>query len=733
MRLLFELPQTEKRAINEKLKGEPILYCTPYDIGGDGNLTEGWIVITRNKLFNIHDGEIILNVNIKEAKNYKSYVMVGNGILEADINGETMIIARYSMKHVPRYAYIARILNLLAEGKKINIKSDEDENICPKCGRALKKGSKVCRHCLNKAAVLKRLMGMAKPHWKLLAIAVALFWVLTGISLVTPYVHRLFIDNCLLPKSTKVKPGLSSILFYVGLITLLQILNTLVTYVRGKVMVNVGSNLSAELRNMVYKKIQSLSLDYLSKRKTGDLMNRVTKDTERIKGFIQNQAVFGINQILILIGICIILFATNWKLALMIILPMPVVILFIRITWKKVHSMLHKQWRSMDKANSLLQDILSGIRIVKSFGQEEKEIERFKSASRDFADCSGGNEKYFNTIFPAINYVMGAGQFFVMYYGGKLVLKHEMQIGELVQFTQYVGMLYGSLNFMSFLPRMFADAMTAVERIFEIIDAEPDIKDSKDAKHKDIKGEIILKNVTFGYHSYEPVLENINMDVTPGEMIGLVGHSGAGKSTLINLIMRLYDVDDGEILIDGVDIKDISQKDLRSQIGVVLQENFLFTGTILENIRYSKPNASLEEIITAAKIANAHDFIIRFPDGYDTMVGENGHNLSGGERQRISIARAILNNPKILILDEATASLDIEAEQQIQEALGRLVKDRTTFAIAHRLSTLKNANRLLVIDRGKQAEMGTHDELIRKKGIYYRLVMAQRQMTRVRK
>ncbi|HBM80693.1 MAG TPA: ABC transporter ATP-binding protein, partial [Clostridiaceae bacterium] len=539
--------------------------------------------------------------------------------------------------------------------------------------------------------------------------------------------------NCLLPKSTKVKPGLSSILFYVGLITLLQILNTLVTYVRGKVMVNVGSSLSAELRNMVYKKIQSLSLDYLSKRKTGDLMNRVTKDTERIKGFIQNQAVFGINQILILIGICIILFATNWKLALMIILPMPVVILFIRITWKKVHSMLHKQWRSMDKANSLLQDILSGIRIVKSFGQEEKEIERFKSASRDFADCSGGNEKYFNTIFPAINYVMGAGQFFVMYYGGKLVLKHEMQIGELVQFTQYVGMLYGSLNFMSFLPRMFADAMTAVERIFEIIDAEPDIKDSKDAKHKDIKGEIILKNVTFGYHSYEPVLENINMDVTPGEMIGLVGHSGAGKSTLINLIMRLYDVDDGEILIDGVDIKDISQKDLRSQIGVVLQENFLFTGTILENIRYSKPNASLEEIITAAKIANAHDFIIRFPDGYDTMVGENGHNLSGGERQRISIARAILNNPKILILDEATASLDIEAEQQIQEALGRLVKDRTTFAIAHRLSTLKNANRLLVIDRGKQAEMGTHDELIRKKGIYYRLVMAQRQMTRVRK
>lgn len=320
----------------------------------------------------------------------------------------------------------------------------------------------------------------------------------------------------------------------------------------------------------------------------------------------------------------------------------------------------------------------------------------------------------------------------MLYYGSQLVLGEKMKLGQLVQFTQYVSMLYGPLSFMSFLPRMFADAMNAIGRVFEIIDEEPEIADTGHVVHHRIKGRVEFRNVTFGYQSHEPVLENINLEVSPGEMIGLVGHSGAGKSTLINLIMRLYDVDDGQILIDGIDIRDIPLQDLRSQIGVVLQETFLFSGTILDNIRYSKPDATMDEIIMAAKIANAHDFIVKFPDGYDTKVGENGYNLLGGERQRIAIARAILHNPRILILDEATASLDTESEQLIQEALARLVKDRTTFAIAHRLSTLKNANRLMVIDKGKKAELGTHDELLKKKGIYYGLVMAQRQMFKVR-
>lgn len=270
---------------------------------------------------------------------------------------------------------------------------------------------------------------------------------------------------------------------------------------------------------------------------------------------------------------------------------------------------------------------------------------------------------------------------------------------------------------------------TSTERIFDVIEQDPDIKEAPNAVSHEIQGEITFDNVTFGYQSYEPVLENINITIKPGEMLGLVGHSGAGKSTFINLVMRLYDVDEGSIKIDGIDLRHIKKEDLNRQIGVVLQETFLFSGSILENVRYSKPDATFEEIILACKLANAHDFIIKLPDGYDTLVGERGHRVSGGERQRIAIARAILSNPRILILDEATSSLDTNTELKIQEALRRLVKGRTTIAIAHRLSTLKFADRLMVIDKGKKAELGTHKELMDLKGIYYGLVAAQLKMS----
>jgi ATP-binding cassette subfamily B protein len=320
----------------------------------------------------------------------------------------------------------------------------------------------------------------------------------------------------------------------------------------------------------------------------------------------------------------------------------------------------------------------------------------------------------------------------VWFLGGHQVLGEGLTLGTLTAFIWYLGMFYGPIQVLTHISDWLSHTFTAAERIFEVLDLKPDVGDAPDAAPMPhLEGRLEFHDVTFGYEKHNPVLKNVSLIVEPGEMIGFVGHSGAGKTTMINLICRFYDVDEGALLIDGVDLRKIRYDDLRRQMGVVLQETFLFDGTVAENIAYAKPDATLEEIMNAARAANAHDFIVNFPDGYNTPVGERGQRLSGGERQRIAIARAILHNPRILILDEATSSVDTETERQIQEALARLIKGRTTFAIAHRLSTLRNAHRLLVLEQGKQAELGTHEELMEKKGTYYKLVEMQTELGRI--
>lgn len=728
MKLLYELPEKEQKLTEELIKNNEILCCIPFDLNGSGVFTDGWLIITSQKYIVIENCLLQSYETITDGENYKLINNIGNGVIEASFNGIDRVIVRFSMSHLPRYTYVAHILDGLSKGEIHQIKSDEEEDMCPKCGRHLRKGSKVCRHCMNKKVVFNRFISLIKPHWVPLAITFPIFWVTTGLSLINPVIYRKLIDDYLMKNKAEAR----AIFLLILIIGLSDLARTILDIIKNRLMIKVGSGISRDLRKTVFSKIHSLPIRYMDGRKTGDLMNRVNGDTATIQDFIANNASYGINQLLLFILVGGVMFTLNWKMSLLILVPVPVICYIWTWLRRRFSSMYHTQWKIQDKCNSILQDILNGIKVVKAFGMENREVARFSDVSKKLADITARNEKTYNTIFPFLNFIMGIGNFLILYYGGNLILKQHMQLGELIQFTQYAAMIYGPLGWLTFFPRALTQVAVSIERIFEILDEEPEIKQLEQIDIKEIDGRVSFKNITFGYKSYEPIIKNITLDVKPGEMIGLVGHSGAGKSTLINLVLRLYDVDEGQLLIDENDIRSIEQRALRSHIGVVLQETFLFSGTILQNITYAKADASLEDVIRAAKIANAHDFIMNFPDGYDTKVGERGQRLSGGEKQRIAIARAILHDPKILILDEATASVDTETEYQIQEALGRLVKNRTTFAIAHRLSTLRNATRLLVLDQGNPIELGTHEELMKARGKYYSLVMAQRDMTKTK-
>nr|MDD6335572.1 ABC transporter transmembrane domain-containing protein [bacterium] len=729
MNLLQTPPESQKQALDAALAGEALLECLPCDIGVDGKLGQGVIAVTPTRILRIWEGALESAFDLADFTQINARAMIGNGIFEGQNKaGEPVLFGRFSMYQVPRYMQLARVVTRRIQKLPPPPDSKLEDRRCPKCGRMLPRNMRICPSCIDRGKMLKKLMSLSKPYWGVLLLAVFLMMLGNVVSLLSPYVSRYMVDNLLVPRtgSMALLAGLCGLMFSMTLA------GTIINIFRGRMMVRLGARLSGDLRTMVYTKIQAMSLGYMNTHRTGDLMNRITGDTNRIKNFIEQQMPMVLNTVIMLIALVVILFTFDWRFAILVIIPVPVSVGILRLFNKRTHRMYHAQWRLSDKANSLLQDILSGIRVVKSFGKEQQEVGRYAIACRRMADKTKRNERMFNTLYPLVGLLMGLGNFFVMYYGSVLVLGEQMSVGQLVQYSTYAGMLFGPLNYLTNIPRWFAQTMTSAERVYEVLDEEPEIADIQSPEHGEIKGHVVFDHVTFGYEAYEPVLHDVSLEVQPGEIIGLVGASGSGKSTLTNLVLRLYDVQEGQLTIDGVDIRNLAMDDLRRQIGVVLQENFLFAGSIFENIRYAKPDATPEEVIRAAKIANAHDFITKFPDGYDTIVGENGQKLSGGERQRVAIARAILHNPRILILDEATASLDTETEKLIQDALQQLMKGRTVFAIAHRLSTLKNANRLVVLDKGRIAEMGPHDELLRQKGIYYHLVMMQRQLGRMR-
>ncbi|HEO69790.1 MAG TPA: DUF1854 domain-containing protein, partial [Candidatus Hydrogenedentes bacterium] len=506
----------------------------------------------------------------------------------------------------------------------------------------------------------------------------------------------------------------------------------LVLWQRERLAVMVSNRLGYELRQDVFRKMEDLAVQYHDTHPTGQLMTRCSQDIEALQGFI-NQLTSGFGYQLILVAsVAVVMFTASWKLALIACLPAPVVMACTVFYYQYIVLRWRKFWTRRSNLSNVLHASLTGIRVVKAFAQEAREGERFRQYSGTLRDA-GLDVGYSQAMFyPTMSFVFQLGSFFIWFYGGRAVLQGldtDLTLGKLMMFLGYLGMFYAPLNSLTQMSTWFTSFTTQAHRVFEVLDHEPEITETPDSVEVEIQGAVRFDDVTFGYDPHIPVLREVSFSVRPGEMIGIVGHSGSGKSTTINLIMRFYEANEGTIFVDDIPIRRIRKNCLRRQLGLVAQDPFLFGGTIAENIAYGNPDVAPELILNAALAANAHMFITRIHDGYDTRLGERGSGLSGGERQRVAIARGLLHNPRILILDEATSSVDTIAEREIQQALESLSLGRTTIVIAHRLSTLRNCDRILVFEEGYIREEGTHEELLAKRGIYHKLVQIQTQLT----
>ncbi len=668
---------------------------------------------------------------------------VGRGILQVTVAGEPRDVVAYTNTEAALFAKLARAVDdFVKEHKPLDadriLAEDEDKRRCKNCFRVLPPWSDTCPACVHKGRVLIRLFSYLKPYWYFSLTGLILAFGTAGLELVPPMLMKALIDGVLtVPEGQMPKPMEQRlhmlVLLVLGLLAV-RVAGMVLGMSHSYLMLWMGGKITFDVRAQLYHAMQHLALKFFDAKETGGLLSRITRDTDYLQQMVGEGAEELIRAGLIIVGIGAMLFCLNPELAAYVMIPTPIVAVATAVFWRRIRQVYHRLWHRWSRLSARVGEAISGVRVVKAFAQERREVSRFRESAWDLFHASLRADRFWVFFFPGIELMIGGTTLLVWWIGGRQVIASPgFTLGALTAFLAYIAMFYRPLQSLTRLTSWMQRAFTAAERVFEVLDTEPESFDDPEAVPMPrLKGHVEFRDVTFGYKKAQAVLRNINLDVAAGEMLGLVGHSGAGKSTMINLICRFYDVDEGDLLIDGVNIKNIRLRDLRSQIGAVLQEPFLFNGTIAENIAYGKPGATPEEIIRAARAAYAHEFIVRMPDGYDTVVGERGARLSGGERQRISIARAILHDPAILILDEATASVDTETEQKLQQAIFTLVKNRTTFGIAHRLSTLRHANRLLVLDGGKLAELGTHDELLEAKGVYHRLVQMQAEISKVR-
>ncbi len=646
--------------------------------------------------------------------------------LFAVVKGERVLVTCSSFYSKDDFYNLCAVFSKIKDGREGEIDPDKKQKFCPKCGRRYPDPDRrFCPDCMDRVKIVKRMsVFFLKYKWYMAAI-IATTLALSAFSVIAPYLSSKVLYDEVLNVDGKYAGRL---LFIITLIFTMRIARLLVQMLNNYVSSWVSAKVVYDIKKLIFSSIERLSMGYFTSRTTGGLMNQVYHDANRIYWFFTDGAPYFVINIVQLLTVTVIMISYNPLLTVIALGLCPLVFFLIGKLFRKSRKLNHRRYIRSRALNALLSDLLTGIRIVKTFSREKGEAQRFSESSKALAGADMRRSRFGATAYPLVNTLVYLGIIFVWGFGGWMAIKggFGMTYGVLTLFLSYVNMVYSPLYFFVDMVEWSSDAMNSMNRLFEVTDAVVDVVEKDDPVVKDsLYGNVRFENVDFSYTKNKKVIDNVSFDVPAGNTVGIVGHTGSGKSTLANLLIRLYDADDGRITIDGVNVKDYSFDTLRKNVSIVSQETYLFVGTIYDNIRYANEDATKEQVIEAAKAAGAHDFIIKLPDAYSTMVGFGHKDLSGGEKQRISIARALLRNPRILILDEATAAMDTQTERRIQATLDSLSKGRTTIMIAHRLSTLKNADSLVVISNGKVIERGTHAELLAQKNEYYKLYRLQ--------
>lgn len=568
---------------------------------------------------------------------------------------------------------------------------------------------------------ISRIILFTRKYWKTALGALLSLIIVNAANLYSPQLLRSLIDDGI------AKLDMNRIWIIAGILVLVAVGRGLFNFLQGYLTEITSQNIAFDLRNTIYDKLQRLSFSYHDRSQTGKLMTRMTSDVELTRTFAGSGLLQLISAVILLIGTLTILFSMNAGLTLIFLAMIPPIGAIFVLFVKKVMPMSRAIQQKLGALNTVLQEDLAGIRIVKAFAREDFEQGRFNERNQDLFSVNVAMASFFSTFFPLVFFIANLGVVGVVWVGGLNVINASMSLGELVAFVGYQGFFLMPIFMLGFIGSSLSRAEASAQRLFEVIDAQSDVQDRPGAiELPRVKGEVAFENVSFKYIGSDTnVVEDLTFDAKPNQTVAILGRTGAGKSSIINLIPRFYDVTEGRVLIDGIDVRDVTLKSLRSQIGIVLQETTLFTGTIRENLAYGRPEASFKEVEAAAKAAQAHEFILAQPDGYDTLIGERGAGLSGGQRQRIAIGRALLMNPRILIMDDSTSSVDVETEYQIQQALEELRQGRTTFIIAQRISTVRNADLILLMDNGRLLAQGRHHDLLQTSELYAEILETQ--------